>query len=77
MTCCALCRQREEAADGRPEQEPVPEEAGAAAGQRHGGVHVRVHLPAGGVRRQAGGAGQPPVRPGRYVSHRHSSSQSS
>lgn len=57
--------QCEKAADRCPQQEPVPEEAGAAADQRHGGVHVRAHLPAGRVRHQAGGAWEPSVRPGR------------
>lgn len=61
----SVSEQCEEAADGRPEQEPVPEEAGAAADQGHGGVHVRAHLPAGGVRGQARGAREPPVCPGR------------
>lgn len=61
----SVSEQCEEATDGRPEQEPVPEEAGAAADQGHGGVHVRAHLPAGRVRGQARGAWEPPVCPGR------------
>lgn len=35
-----VCEQCKKAADRCPEQEPVPEEAGAAADQRHGGVYV-------------------------------------
>lgn len=60
-----LSGQCEKAADGRPEQEPVLEEAGAAADQRHRGVHVRAHVPAGGVRGEAGRTWEPSVRAGR------------
>lgn len=67
VTLCyvGVCQQREKAANRSPQQEPVPEEAGAAADQRHGGVHVRAHLPTWRVRHQAGRAWEPSVCPGR------------